>query len=160
MLVDLYSDYFEIEKINSTTSNTIIRFCKTAFARHGVPNAVISDNGPQIASNEFKAFAKEWNFTHITSSPYHSQANGKAEATVKIAKQMLMKCKSSGEYPYKALLDLRNTPIQGMRSSPVQRLMSRRTQGLIHTNKQLLKPVAQSNVREKIQKSGLKLKDV
>ena len=39
-----------------------------------------------------------------------------------------------------ALLDFRNTPSQGMDSSPVQRLMNRRTKTLLPTTSQLLVP--------------------
>jgi len=44
------------------------------------------------------------------SSPHHQQANGKAESAVKLAKQLLTKCKISGQDPYLALLAWRNTP--------------------------------------------------
>ena len=53
-------------------------------------------------------FAKEHGFTLIKSSPYHSQGNGKAESTVKVAKNILKK--SRHEDPYLALLAYRNTP--------------------------------------------------
>jgi len=56
------------------------------FARYGIPEKVITDNGPQFRSQRYEDFAKQWEFDHVTTSPYHSQSNGKAEAAVKIAK--------------------------------------------------------------------------
>ena len=158
VLVDYYSDYFEVQKMSKTTSTAVIDFCKACFARHGIPHILISDNGPQLVSQEFKAFATDWDFVHKTSSPYHSQANGKAEAAVKIAKNLIKKSKESGEDVYKALLDLRNTPTQDLGSSPVQRLMSRRTRGQVHISTDLLKPEVQKGVQAKIENKRAKAK--
>ncbi|KAL8613325.1 hypothetical protein ACOMHN_052565 [Nucella lapillus] len=99
---------------------------KHHFARHGMPDVVISDNGPQFSSQLFKVFARSWGFTHKTSSPGHSQANGSAEAAVKVAKNLMKKCLYAKEDPYIGLLNLRNTPEEGLTSSPMQRLMGRR----------------------------------
>jgi transposase InsO family protein len=46
-------------KVSNTKSSTIIAKMKTLFARHGVPEVVKSDNGPQYSSGEFAEFAKE-----------------------------------------------------------------------------------------------------
>ena len=48
------------------------------------------------------------------------------------------------------MLDQRNTPNEGLGSSPAQRLMSRRTRGLLPTATTLLKPKVEEGVREKI----------
>ena len=75
----LVVDYPEISLLPDTTSSTVIKHAKSIFTRHGIPRVVISDNGPQYSSKEFQEFAKKWEFQHITSSPYHPEANGKAE---------------------------------------------------------------------------------
>ena len=56
------------------------------FAIHGCPSLLISDNATNFCSGEFTKFTTEWDFEHITSSTYHSQSNGKAEAAVKVCK--------------------------------------------------------------------------
>ena len=91
-------------------------------------------------SQEFKKFCGGWNINHVTSSPGNSKANGAAEAAVKIAKMMMKKCSFNQEDPYITLLNLRNTPQEGVKYSPVQRLMGRRTKTLLPTKLQLLKP--------------------
>ena len=48
--VDYYSDYWELDELTDTTSLAIIDCTKKHFARYGVPNRVITDNGPQFCS--------------------------------------------------------------------------------------------------------------
>ena len=51
-------------------------------AREAFPDArprVISDNGPQFIAREFKMFVSLCEFTHVTTSPYYPQSNGKIE---------------------------------------------------------------------------------
>ena len=79
VVVDYYSRYAELAKLNSVTSADIILHLKSIFARHGIPEYLVSDNGPQYASKAFSAFSQEYGFHHITSIPYYAQANGLAE---------------------------------------------------------------------------------
>ena len=134
--VNHYSDFFEVDTLHDTLSSTIVSRTKKIFARYGSPMVCLTDNGPQFISTEYERFAKDWNFKHITSSPYHSQGNGRAEAAVKAVKNILRKCQD----PQLALLHLRNTPTKGHQTSPAQRLMSRRTRTTVPTSTLLLKP--------------------
>ena len=108
--VDYFSNFWEIDYLEDTTAKTVIRKLKANFARHGIPDVLITDNGPQFTSEQFKSFTTTWEFTHTTSSPYYPQSNGKAEQAVKMAKTLLKKAKKSKSDPYLALLDFRNTP--------------------------------------------------
>ena len=134
------SGFWEIDKMNSTRSSAVIDKLKCHFARFGIPDQLVSDNGPQFACDEFAKFTESWDIEHFTSSPGHARANGKAEAAVKQAKHMIMKCEKSGSDPMLALLEIRNTPQQDANSSPAQRLLNRRTRTLIPTTSELLKP--------------------
>ena len=121
---------------------------------------MISDNGPQYSSEKFREFAAKYNFQHITSSPGNSQSNGAAEAAVKTIKRMMKKCHETNEDPYLGLLNQRNTPTEGMQTSPSQRLFGRRTQTLIPATSVSLKPNQykdeQANLEIKQQKAALK----
>ena len=94
--VDYFSDYLEIDLLHDTTASTLINCLQQHFSRHGIPDVVISDNGPEFRSADVNAFATEWALEHLTSSPYHSQSKGKVESAAKIAKTMLKKAKRSG----------------------------------------------------------------
>ena len=146
LLVDYYSNFFEVMKLTSTKTPTIIKHCKTTFARHGIPDILISDNGPQFDNTEFARFAKEWNFTHKTSSPHYPKSNGLAERTIQTLKKVLKKARKDGTDPNLAILELRNTPRTNDLGSPVQRLFSRKTKTLVPASDQLLKPKVVENV--------------
>ena len=100
----------EIDYLRDTRATTCIKKNKSNFARNSIPKTFVSDNGPQFASDKFATFAQEWRFRHITCSPGHQQANGKAEAVVKMAKNILRKATESGRDPFLAILTLRSTP--------------------------------------------------
>ncbi|CAB4011661.1 Retrovirus-related Pol poly from transposon opus [Paramuricea clavata] len=107
---DYFSDFFELDFLRSTTSTSVIKKLKAHFSRHGIPEQLVTDNGPQFVSCDFVKFANKWDFEHFTNSPRHSQANGKAESAVKEAKKIIMKCNKASTDTFIALLDHRNTP--------------------------------------------------
>jgi len=86
----------------------------------------------------------------VTSSPYHSQSNGKAESAVKIAKLLLKKARKDDTNIHLAILNWRNTPTEGSKYSPSQKLHSRRTRTTIPTTNELLQPEVAKNVSDEI----------
>ena len=142
--------YFEIEVLRQNTARCVINNLKKIFARFGVPDEVVSDNGSQYSNtrnlfsttHEFKQFAEEWGFRHTTSSPEHPQSNGAAERAVQTAKRIFKKAAADKKDPFEGLLKYRNTPFEDIGVSPVQLLMSRRTRTMIPTHRRLLLPQA------------------
>ena len=60
LLVDYYSRFPEVALLgNDSSSRNVIIHMKSMFSRHGIPECLMSDNGPQYAAQEFSAFAKE-----------------------------------------------------------------------------------------------------
>ena len=137
MTSDYFSDFFELDHLRSAMPVSVIRELKAHFARHGIPEQLVTDNRPQFSSSDFLKLSNEWDFDHCTTSPCHSQSNGKAESAVKEAKKILLK---NGSDAFLALLDHRNTPPAEIQISPAQRLLNRRTRGLLHMSAGLLKP--------------------
>ena len=58
ILVDYYSDFFEIEHLPTTTAQAVIKKLRGQFVRCGIPDIFISDNGPQFNCHEFQTFTK------------------------------------------------------------------------------------------------------
>ena len=81
------------------------------FARHGLPESFILDNGPQYSSYAFADFSKQWNFQHVTSSPRYPRSNGLAERTVQTIKGILNECKADGQDIDLAFLTHTITPL-------------------------------------------------
>lgn len=44
--------------MSSTTSAAVIKTVRELFATHGIPDSIVSDNGPEFTSNEFQSFVK------------------------------------------------------------------------------------------------------
>jgi len=147
--VDHYSDFFCLDYLPDQKSSTVIKKCKKNFCDHGIAEVIISDNGVQFLSDEFRQFAAEWEFRISTCSPYHKEGNGKAESAVKIAKSLIKKAMESRTDLELVLLNWRNTPNK-MGSSPSQRLYSRRTRCQVPCAPELLLPKVIDGVKDRI----------
>ena len=147
VVCDYYSNFIVVARLNTVTTRSVLREWLPMFARFGLPDVLVSDNEPQFASAEFAVFVEQKGITHVTSSPHYAQSNGKAENAVKTLKLHFAKAKHSGESEYMALLDWRNTPSEGMSTSPAQRLMGRRCKTFLPTAGTLLKPQYDADTR-------------
>ena len=121
--VDYYSRWIEIKRLKIQTAESVIPASNELYATHGIPDIVISDNGPCFSAESFQEFAASYGFVQSTSSPRYPRSNGEVERAVRTAKGLLKK----NEDPYLALLTYRSTPLQnGL--SPSELLMGRRLQ--------------------------------
>jgi len=71
------------------TFQATIRALRQLFAAHGLPQQLVSDNGPQFSSEEFATFLAKNGVKHIRSSPYHPSTNGLAERFVRTLKKAM-----------------------------------------------------------------------
>ena len=71
LVVDAKSKWTEVFPMSSTTASTTIRGLRFSFTIHGLPEAIVSDNGPQIVDQEMKDVLKSNGICHYLSSPYH-----------------------------------------------------------------------------------------
>lgn len=125
LVADYYTKFPVVRKLNATTSNAIIHHLKSIFAEHGIPETLVTDNGPQYSSREFKEFCTKWGVEHTTSSPIYPQSNGFSERMVQTVKNLLKKAEDAGEDPYIALLNYRTTPVDNKLQSPAKLLNQR-----------------------------------
>ena len=139
--VDYFSNFSEVDHLTTTTATQVINKVRSHFTRYGIPDTVVSDNGPQFSGSQFAAFAQQWQFTRVTSSPRYPQSmNGKTESTVKTAKLIMKKALEAKCDVYLALLDFRNTHSEYLHSSPAQRMFGRPTRTLLPLSPSLLQP--------------------
>lgn len=136
VLVDYYSNWIELIKLESKTATEIINKLKVIFTQFGVPKTFMSDNMP-FNSIAFKEFADAWEIDIITSSPLYPQSNGLAERAVGICKGILRKCE--GDEVHKALLEYRVTPVSGLNVTPSELLQGRILRTQLPCSTQVLK---------------------
>ena len=136
VLVDYFSRFLEVIKLTATTTSAIISIMKAVFSRHGIPELLISDNGPQYQSHEMKQFSQAYGFVHVTSSPHYPQSNGEAERAVQTAKRLL----GRSEDPFVAVLSYNATPMPWCNLSPSELLMGRKLRSTIPQTTTVLIP--------------------
>jgi transposase InsO family protein len=66
-------------------------------AREKHPQArprIISDNGPQFVAKDFKEFLRQWQTSHVLTSPHYPQSNGKLERYHRTLKEQAIRPKT------------------------------------------------------------------
>ena len=84
VIIDTRTRYPVVENVASTSFKSIQEPMKHIFATYGVPQKIISDNGPPFNSTEFADFATQEGFRHHRVTPLHPRANGTVEAFMKM----------------------------------------------------------------------------
>ncbi|CAD5206230.1 unnamed protein product [Bursaphelenchus okinawaensis] len=82
VLVDSYTKWCEIHPMTKITSKALITKLRQLFATFGIPEQVVSDNGRQFTSTEFKNFCLSNGIQHLFSPPDKQSCNGQAERFV------------------------------------------------------------------------------
>ncbi len=65
------------ERMTEADVEIILQAAREQFP--GATPRIISDNGPQFLARDFKAFIRLCGMTHVRTSPYYPQSNGKLE---------------------------------------------------------------------------------
>jgi len=89
IVVDTHSKWPEVIEMKTTTAPATIRELRQLFSSYGLPEQLVSDNGPQFTSTEFKAFLKSNGIKHTCSGPYHPSSNELAERFVQTIKRVM-----------------------------------------------------------------------
>ena len=122
--IDQWSGYPVFQKLNSTTTASILHVLTGWFQILGWQRSIRSDGGPQFRG-DFSAFCEKNNIKHELSSPYNPRSNGLTESAVKIVKNILKKCSDENGNPERALYEWRNLP-RDHGYSPAQLMFGRR----------------------------------
>ncbi|KAL5493753.1 hypothetical protein EMCRGX_G014975 [Ephydatia muelleri] len=155
VVVDAFSKWIEIKPQRSTTTSGTVKALREIFCRFGLPRVIVSDNGPQFSSQEFKQFCDSNNIVHIRSTPYHPKTNGLAERAVRTFKESFLASQGSTDDVelrlQRFLLSYRNTPHKSTGRAPAEMLMGRKLQ----TKLDLLKPDSLSYMDQAVVKQKL-----
>ena len=157
VLVDAYSKWLEVKPMKTTTSERTIEELRSIFATFGLPKQLVSDNGPQFVSVEFKNFVDRNGIKHIHSAFYKPASNGAAERMVQIVKSALNKYVVEGRGGSLRqrldgfLLTYRLTPQSTTGQSPTDIVFKQK----VRCKFDLLKPDLKSHVIDKQEKTML-----
>ena len=66
--IDTHSKWLDVQVMSSITTAKTIEKLRMLFANHGLPNRIITDNGPSFTSEEFKVFMEK---NRISMLPLH-----------------------------------------------------------------------------------------
>ena len=145
ILIDAHSKWMEVYPTSSSTSTTTIEKLRQCFSTLGLPEQLVTDNGPSFTSEEFRQFMSTNGVRHICVSPHHPSSNGQAERAVQTFKLGMRKLKE-GTLTTKVtrfLLNYRTTPHTTTGQTPAELLLGRQ----LRTRLDLLKPNLGSQVR-------------
>jgi hypothetical protein len=143
--------------MRQTKSSDMIEILRTLFARYGLPLHVVSDNGPQFISEEFREFLRLNQVKHTLCPPYHPSSNGLAEKYVQTFKRMFGKLDPKDSVQHRVstvLFNFRNIPHSTTGISPAELFLKRAPR----TPLSLVKPCLQRKV-EKHQEASKKQSD-
>ena len=147
IVIDAHSTWIDVKTMTTITASDTIIELKEIFSTHGLPDQIVSDNGPTFTSLEFKTFCSANGIEHITTSPYHPAGNGLAERAVGIFKTAMIKLGSIcslRERVNRFLARYRSTPHVTTGVAPCELLCGRK----IKTHLDLVHPTVQSSVSQ------------
>ena len=130
---------------NTTTVKTIATL-RHLFAVYGLPEQVVSDNGPQFTSEEFESFMRSNGIKHTRCAPYHPSSNGAVERFNQTFKQA--SAKDGRPLSHRLadfLLTYRSTPHATTKRTPSSLFLQRE----IRTRFSLLHPDVSKQVHDK-----------
>lgn len=90
-MVNTFLKWTEVRALSTTATIKTIDTLRVNFASHGLPEELVSDNGPQFTAQEFADFTSCYSVRHTYAPPYHSTSNGAAEQLVKAATKVFVK---------------------------------------------------------------------
>ncbi|XP_036347960.1 uncharacterized protein K02A2.6-like [Rhagoletis pomonella] len=114
---------------------TTIAALQRILSVEGLPNTIVTDNGAQFTSSEFKQFCKNNSIDHLTTAPFHPSSNGLAERYVRTFKQafkkIMMEEGNAERALYKYLATYRSTPNPRNSKSPAEMLHGRQPRTIL-----------------------------
>ena len=91
VIVDSFRKWPEVYKCKTLTTKTTIKVLVELFARFGLPETIVSDNGTSFTSKEVENFCKLLSINHLKSAPYHPRLNGLVERFLDVSKRAIKK---------------------------------------------------------------------
>lgn len=109
IMVDYNFNFIEVVLLKyDIIIRNVIKYQRENIIRYGIFDILISDNGFQYISVEFKFFVVSYGIEYVIFLFLYVQFNGLVEMLVQMVKILMKKCFEFGDDVYLVLLDLRN----------------------------------------------------
>lgn len=109
IMVDYYFDCIEVVLVKyDIIIRNFIKYLRENIVRYCIFGILISNNGFQYISVEFKFFVVSYGIEYVIFLFLYVQFNGLVEKLVQMVKNLMKKCFELGDDVYLVLLDLRN----------------------------------------------------
>ena len=128
IVVDAFSKWPEVIPMSTTTAKHFIQELRLIFACFGLPEIIVTDNGPQFVSKDFEDFTSQNGIRHSKVAAYHPRSNGLAERFVQTFKMAMKMSRGGGDINQKLtnfLLNYQKTPQSTVKEAPAMLLMKR-----------------------------------
>ena len=159
LIVDAYSRWLEVLRVSTTSSQDTLTKFRSVFATHGLPESIVSDNGPSFTSTEYKEYLKVNGIADVKTAPYHPSSNGQVERYVQTFKRALKKAfEEDGDTKRnidRLLFSYRTTPHTASMQTPAELLMNRK----LRTRLDMLKPTCEAQRKMKCSPTPGKLRE-
>ena len=125
LICDYFSKFPFLFQVKTTSFANLKDHLEELFSVEGIPDEIMSDNGPPFNGKEFSSYLTGLGIRHTTSSPNYPRSNGFIERQIQTVKRLIEKANSSRRSHQKALTGLRAQPLGDGLPSPSEILHGR-----------------------------------
>ena len=125
LICDYFSKFPFLFQVKTTSFANLKDHLKELFSVEGIPDEIMSDNGPPFNGKEFSSYLTGLGIRHTTSSPNYPRSNGFIERQIQTVKRLIEKANSTGRSHQEALTGLRAQPLGDGLPSPSEILHGR-----------------------------------
>ena len=125
LICDYFSKFPFLFQVKTMSFANLKDHLVELFSVEGIPNEIMSNNGPPSNGKEFSSFLTGLGIRHTTSSPNYPQSNGFIERQIQTMKRLMEKASKMGRSHQEALTGLRAQPLGDGLPSPAEILHGR-----------------------------------
>lgn len=175
IIVDSFSKFIDVKEMTKTNASNLISKMREFWAYFGLPDQIVSDNGPPFGSKEFVEFGEQNGIKMTRIPPYHPESNGLAERAVQtvkgVFKKVFLDSTNSRKMPIselicKFVLTYNNTPSTVTGNTPNDMVYSFKPRTLLNKlnpkqkDKQTVKTECKQKVNDKLKQEKEVKEDV
>ena len=154
VIMDQKSKFPDVEFVHNTSATVLIKALERIISTYGIPNTVISDNGPPFQSHRIREFMEKYSINHQKITPRWPQSNGEVErfmtSITKIIRTAYIEHKNWKSEVHQFLFAYRNAPHATTQIPPAELMFNRKCRYTIPNYHNKVKKDIQRNAESRI----------